>query len=274
MNNLSPWLSRSLLLAFCFLASPDRASASNAAVGELTYRAYYGGLSAVEIDARLGLTDKTYELSTSGRSIGFLDFLFPFQSTVTGRGGTAKDRGFRHFTVESTYKGKMLEITGLTGTNTAPVWTVIPLIPTDERDPVPLNLRTKALDPIAALFAAATSSTALEACSGTLQIFNGKVRTDVHLTHIGKEDILTSRFSIFSGAADKCEARYKVLAGGYKKSWFGNDRPSPVIQFWIARIDGATFWVPVRMEAKTEFAKVLVHLTAATISPDRSIKQR
>jgi hypothetical protein len=274
MRDLSQWLLKSLFLASCILATSNRASATDAAVGELAYLAYYGGLSAVEIDSRITLTDRAYEMSTSGRSVGFLDFLFPFQSHVTARGGFNEDMGPRHFAVESTFRGKAREIAGINGPNTPPVWTITPPIPTDERDPVPLNLRNGALDPIAAVVVAATSSTALEACSGTLQIFNGKVRTDVHLTHIGKENIPTSRFSMFSGAADKCEARYEVLAGGYKKSWFGSDGPPPVIQFWIARVDGATFWVPVRMEANTELAKVLVHLTAATISPDRSIKQR
>jgi len=255
------------------LAHVDKADATESAA-VLTYEAYYGGLSAVEITAEVSVSDGSYELSTVGKSIGFLDFLFPFQSHAHGSGSLETRAGAREFSITSSYRGKSRRIKGTTKPKATPVWTVEPPIPREERDPVPNTLRKESLDPMAAVVAAATQASALEACGGTARIFNGKVRTDVHLTHLGSEVLSANRFSSFDGPAEKCEARYETLAGAYKKSWFGSDTPPPIIRFWIAQLDGSRFWVPVRVEATTEIAKVLVHLTDATIGKVGSISSR
>lgn len=267
------------------MAHAQQSDATENAAAVLTYEAYYGGLSAVEIEAKVAISDGSYELSTLGKSIGFLDFLFPFRSQAHGTGPLDTRAGAREFAITSSYRGKSRQIKGTAKPEATPVWTVEPPIPRDERDPVPDALRKESLDPMAAVVVAATRTSAGDACGGTARVFNGKVRTNVHLTHLGSDVLSANRFSSFSGPAEKCEARYETLAGAYKKSWFGSDAPPPVIRFWIARLDGSRFWIPVRVEASTEIAKVLVHLTGATIAepsqagvraafvkPDRSIE--
>jgi hypothetical protein len=262
-----------LILAGLVAVPPSPAISGDKGVAELSYSAYYGGLSAVDVDARITITDGRYALSTEGKSVGFLDFLFPFMSNAAGSGELQGNTTPRKFALTSTFRGRSRKIEGTSIADTVPDWTVIPPIPTDERDPVPENLRTGTQDPIAALVSAATSKAARDVCSGTSRIFNGKVRTDVHLTHLGHESLKPNRFSSFAGPAEKCEARYETLAGGYKKSWFASDGPPPVIQFWITPIADLGFWIPVRVEASTDLAKVLIHLTGATTGPAGSTKQ-
>ena len=268
-----------LLGSLAFLASAS-AMENERKSGALSYSAYYGGLSAVQVDARINITPNGYEITTKGRSTGFLDFLFPFSSHVLGTGrfggkGAFDDKAqARHLALQSTFRGRTRVIEIGSQTDGDVTLSITPPIPLDERDPVPRELQAGTLDPIAALVAAATQPSAQAACSGTLRIFNGKTRTDVSLVHLGAETLAANRFSVFSGLAEKCEARYKTLAGGYKKSWFGSDGPPPVITFWIARIDNADFWTPVRVEAETELAKVLIHLTSVQIGPSTTIVQR
>lgn len=259
----------------CLTASPCAAAASgDKKVAELGYQAYYGGLSAVEIKATVSVSKSAYEVSAVGNSIGFLDFLFSFQSHAHGTGPLGSADGPFEFSLKSTYRGRSRQITGQTKPGSDPVWSVQPPIPLDERDPVPVGLRIGSLDPLAALVATATRDSARETCTGTVRVFNGKVRTDIHLAHLGSGILNPHRLSDFSGPAEKCEARYETLAGGYKKSWFAEDGPPPIIHFWISRLDGSNFWIPVRAEANTGPAKVLVHLTSAIVRPDRSIKLR
>jgi hypothetical protein len=267
------WLPTLLILIGLVIGTGRPAICAENDFAELAYKVYYGGLSAIDIDARVSIADGEYELSTNGKSIGFLDFLFPFKSQVTGRGGLRESGAARNFSTVSTFRGRLRKIEGISIVNAVPKWTVAPPIPLDERDPVPEALRIGTLDPVAALVGAATLETASDVCSGTSRIFNGKVRTDVRLEYLGTETLPPNRFSIFSGKADKCEARYETLAGGYKKSWFGSDGPPPVIQFWISRIGDSSFWVPVRVETSTELATVLVHLTTMTTEPTRSIER-
>jgi hypothetical protein len=265
MNSRGYWIVGVIALTTGALAQTSEVDAAENAAARLTYEAYYGGISAVEIEAKISVSGGAYELSTSGKSIGFLEYLFPFQSHAHGTGPLETRSGAREFAITSSYRGKSRRIKGSTKPEAAPVWTVEPPIPLDERDPVPDDLRMDSLDPMAAVVAAATRASPQDACGGTARVYNGKVRTDVHLNHLGSEVLSANRFSSYSGPAEKCEARYETLAGAYKKSWFGSDTPPPVIQFWIAQVDGSRFWIPVRVEASTEIAKVLVHLTNATI---------
>lgn len=261
-----------LVLAGLTAGFSPTAAASDASVAKLAYRAYYGGLSAVEIQATITVSNQGYEVASVGHSIGFLDYLFPFQSRANGSGSFGNALESAEFSLESMYRGRSRQIRGLTKANGAPDWSVKPPIPLDERDPVPLRLRAESLDPVAAQVAAAVRQSARETCGGTSRIFNGKVRTDIHLSHLGSETLVPTRFSDFSGPTEKCRARYETLAGGYKKSWFGEDSPPPDIDFWITRLEGSNFWIPVRVEADIKPVKVLVHLTSATVDAENLIK--
>lgn len=261
------------LIGWMTLITPA-ASAEKAKLGSFSYRAYYGGLPSVEIEARVHLMPRRYEISATGRSVGLLDYLFPFTSTVSGSGDLEDRPGTRHYSLQSTYRGRERLIQLVSQPGEPPQLSINPPIPVDERDPVPSSMQIGALDPLIALAAAAIQPAAAKVCSGTPRIFNGKARTDVYLEHVGAENLPQSQYSTFSGRAEKCVARYKTLAGGYKKSWFGGDGPPPIIQFWIARLGDANFWVPVRIQANTDLAQVLVHMTVSKFEPTNSIDNR
>lgn len=265
-------LTTSLLVLAAISPLPRAIAAS---VGSFSYTAYYGGVAAVEIDTRIDLSEARYEIVSSAKSIGVLDYLFPFTSTATGRGGI-DDPAMpgQRFMLRSRYRGRdrLIELAGRPGA--APRLSIAPPIPLEDRDPVPSTLRVGTLDPIAALVAGAMRTAGKQACSGGFPVFNGKTRADIQLRHIGAENLAPSRYSAFSGQAEKCEATYQVLAGGYKKSWFASDQPPPAIQLWIARIAEADFWTPVRAQANAGFAEIMVHMTAAEVGPGYRIGLR
>ena len=151
-------LSTLLMVVGLIVGAGQPASSEEQRFAELTYLAYYGGLEAVEIDARVTISNGRYELSTVGKSSGFLDYLFPFTSRSTGTGSLNRKAEARDFFIVSTFRGKSREIKGISNPGKPPVWSVTPPIPTDERDPVPEALRTEALDPVTALISAACNS--------------------------------------------------------------------------------------------------------------------
>ncbi|MBM85516.1 MAG: hypothetical protein CMM47_05795 [Rhodospirillaceae bacterium] len=261
---MSHRLSKVFLTSLLVLVS-GYAQAGETVNGRLGYRAYFGGLAAADMMTIVTLTPLNYRVSTNSRSTGFLDYLLPFTSRTFGRGSVIDPKnGDRGFILDSVFRGKWQEIRLEYSGGGAPRVSINPAIPIEDRDPVPHNLRSATFDPISAFITIALQKDAGSVCSGTLPVFNGKTRADITLSHTGHEALKANNYSVFSGPAEKCEARYRTLAGGYKKSWLRRDEPPPVIHFWIAPIGPLGSWAPVRLQAEIARASIVVHLTQAT----------
>ena len=211
------------------------------AATELDYVAYYGGLEAVRLSARVDLTGPRYRITSDARSSGFLDLMFPFQARVDGRGATDRPWHANRYNLTSVYRGDSQEIRLARADDGALEEAVQPPVPAEDRDPVPPALRQAAVNPLAALAMAASKPTAAEACAATLPIYNGKARTDLTLRYLGPATLKASRHAPFSGPAERCLMTYEVLAGGYKKSWFGKDQPPAEIEGLVGPHRGAEF---------------------------------
>ena len=257
------WLIKVFLISLVVLTCSS-AQANETATGRMAYRAYFGGLAAVDVKAEIALTQMSYWVAATGRSAGFLDYLFPFSAHAVGRGSLNDPKnGDRGFALNSVFRGVPREIRLEFARGNTSLVRINPAIPPEDRDPVPRGLQN-AFDPISALIASGFQKDAGAVCSGTLPVFNGKARSDITLLHTGHDILKSNVYSVFSGPTEKCEARYRTLAGGYKKSWFGRDEPPPVIRFWIAPIGPLGFWAPVRVQAEMAHASIVVHLTEVT----------
>ncbi|MGB1005682.1 MAG: DUF3108 domain-containing protein [Thalassobaculaceae bacterium] len=231
------------------------------AATELDYVAYYGGLEAVRLTARVDIAGARYHITSDARSSGFLEWMFPFQARVEGRGATDRPRRANKYNLTSVYRGDSQEISLARADDGALQEAVQPPVPAEDRDPVPSALRQAAVNPLAALAMAGSKATAAEACAATLPVYNGKARTDLTLRYLGPETLKASRHAPFDGAAERCLLTYEVLAGGYKKSWFGKDQPPSAVEIWLAKTTELDFWVPVRLRLETDLAPILWHLT-------------
>ncbi|MEE3049479.1 MAG: DUF3108 domain-containing protein [Pseudomonadota bacterium] len=230
------------------------------AATELDYVAYYGGLEAVRVTARVDITGARYHITSDARSSGFLDWMFPFQARVDGHGATDRPWRANQYNQTSVYRGNRRRISLARAADGALEEDVRPPVPIEDRDPVPPALRRTGVNPLAALAMAASKPAVAEACANTLPIYNGKARTDWTLRYLGPATLKGSRHAPFDGAAERCLLTFEVLAGGYKKSWFGEDQPPPEVEIWLAKAAGPDFWVPVRLRLDTELATIFWHL--------------
>ena len=153
------------------------AQADETATRRLAYRAYFGGLAAVNMVAEITLTQVSYRVATTGRSTGFLEYLFPFSAHAVGQGSLVDPRnGDRGFVLNSIFQGKSREIKLKFARGSTSRVTINPAIPPGDRDPVPRALRN-VFDPISALIASGLQKDARAVCSGIMPVFNGKARS-------------------------------------------------------------------------------------------------
>jgi hypothetical protein len=254
---------RSVILAaavlLSLLAQPARAEPARAS---FVYAVYFGGLDLAEIKVAAKLSDSTYRMTSSTRAVGLLGSLYPFTAEVEASGSVINGAVAPSRYVSRTNIRDKVRTVEIRRAATGPaVVSVTPPIEPDERDEVPVQMRDEALDPVSVIASLAIGWHDGNTCTGTARVFNGKTRTDIHYRPVGRDNLAPNEYSVFTGPALRCEVRWEVLAGGYKKKWLGSDREFPPVSLWVARQDGVSYWVPVRLEAETMIAPVLVHLT-------------
>ena len=127
------------------------------AATELDYVAYYGGLEAVRLSARVDITGARYHITSDARSSGFLDWMFPFQARVDGHGATDRPWRANQYNQTSVYRGNRRRISLARAADGALEEDVRPPVPIEDRDPVPPALRRTGVNPLAALAMAASA---------------------------------------------------------------------------------------------------------------------
>jgi hypothetical protein len=233
----------------------------------LNYTGYFGGLEAVEVDISIALEKDKYDITSVTRSTGFLDYLSSFRSQVRGLGAWPFGPDQRFWLVGE-YSGKKRQIELQRLPSASFHVAITPPIPIDERDPVPPQLQKNSFDPIAAYVKIAMQPSAANMCAGMVPIYNGTIRSDIEIRHIGREQLQPSPYSSFEGQAERCRLTYTVRAGAYKKSWLGRSDSAPVIDVWVARRDDVALWLPVRVRSETDLATVFLHLTSPTFESE------
>lgn len=240
-----------------FLLFPAAAH-SEVSRADMSYSVYFGGLRIIDLDVTTHLVGQSYGLTSLGKSAGFLDLIFPFQSSSNARGNLS---GSALLEIHSTYDGDTRDVSVRhKAGDPDPVVSIIPPFDEDEREPVPPELRRGSVNPVAAAFGMGTESDPSKACHGVLPIYDGKTRADVSLKYIGPAELPASDYSAYSGATELCDIRFERLAGKRKKSWFSEFVGPPDIKIWIARPKGLSYWIPVRVEADHEHYSIILHL--------------
>lgn len=247
-----------------FLSVAFLANRADARELDLSYAIYFGGLSVAEFDSKIEVGSTSYRVVTKARSTGILDYFFPIDVTSEGlgqrRGSEIAPDLFRS---NGTFDGEPRRILLRARNGASPEVSIHPPRDPEKRDAVPEALQLGTVDPYAAVVALALKADG-HPCEAEIPVFNGRSRTDFRLRPVGTEQLEKTEYSAFAGEADVCEVEYDTLAGGYKKSWFGQDKTDSRTRLWVARLSEGGPWVPVRLMSEGRFGAVVGHITAAS----------
>jgi hypothetical protein len=286
------------LLASSFLAliavpahAAERGSPANTAVAvsqnaryhfDVNYDIYAGGMHLIDVIMTFRQNNATYSAGMTAKPSGFFSKIVPWEGqystngkivnsslapilhTKTSRWGKEHDETIMHFDTRGQLT-KMTDREWIHGKTPPAPKTVTP----------DSNLTNNAQDLVTTVVrmlyhAQQTGLNTKEACNSTHTVFDGKRRFTMQFTALGETTLQKSRYSAFSGKAQRCQIEIKPLAGfkGKKRGFYKIQEDSrkngelPSIWLMPAWENGPP--VPVRMQIKSDYGAIIVHAAKVT----------
>lgn len=227
----------------------------------LAYDVRYGGVTIMELEARLDLavgSDRTYAIALEGRTVGLLDSLKPIAFAATSEGVSSGDRYQPALYSTTTVKRKKRK--ALTIAFTPDASPVTQFTPADDAEELPPpEVLEGSVDPASAFLELVRSVAETSACSGTVEVFDGKRRYDVTFSSLSAEMLQRTSHSPYAGEAKRCKVKMRPIHG-FKP---GKRRPLDGTTLWFADVLNGAPPLPVRIETEISLGAVRLELTSA-----------
>lgn len=247
------------LLAFCLFWSGLAAAESTAHRRiELAYDVYLGGFLAGSVDLTVEQHDGRYDIATTSRSHGLLDFLIEFRrrNKTVGRIVEQQAKPSRYVT-EGIWAGRKRSVQIKYGVGDGLQFTARPNAAEDEREAVPARLLPGTVDPFSALYLAVFRSDGDDGCDGKSEVFDGRRRYDFLFETIGDGK---PKGPFYSGPARICRVRQIPIAGFSKRTWLPRLVRPEWTDMWLAKPGADMPVVPVRLQAEAGLGDMVAHL--------------
>lgn len=259
------------------VSAPVRAAEPQAGEMRLAYAFHLGGVRILDAAARLTYGDGRYMIGLNAQTDGFLGQVASWKTDVTAHGrlapgGLPRPESFRSV---SMWRDKPRNTTVEYTPDGTPTVTLAEPPPTQDREPVPDNLKPGTVDPMTAVVAALHAAREGRGCGGKIPVYDGRQRFDLVWNMKGEETLPPSDLSAFSGKAIACDLDFQPVAGRWKQDRPRRDRDEEgrrrsrdvPVTIWLAQAAPDTAPVPVRMEAETNLGKLVVHLAKVDVLP-------
>jgi hypothetical protein len=242
------------------------ASGSASAAWLVGYEVYLGGLHVGTLDVRIEQGQGAYRLALDGRSRGLIEWLTGFAGRLVASGSAVDGWTLtpQSYSERVSFRGDARRVdVGFAG-GTVSAIAVDPPADRDDRDPVPQEMLTSALDPLTGLIGAAQRAFVGGRCEETVPLFDGRRRLDLAFTDAGVETLKAEGLARFAGEARKCRFKVTVLAGAKKTatSWGKPEDRGRIHSAWIAPVRGGGPVAPVRIEAEGAYGWLVVHMVS------------
>ncbi len=225
----------------------------------LDYDIRYGGISIMELTARLDLAegkDPSYAISLQGRTVGLIDALKPIAFTATSE-GVANGHGLQPALYSTTThkhkKHKALSIAF--APDQTPVTHFTPA--DDAEEPAPPQMLEGSVDPASAILTLIRTVSETGSCSGTVEVFDGKKRYDVTFVDLPREMLQKTSYALYSGEAKRCRLDVRALHG-FKPG----KRTLDGTTVWFGTVLDGVPPLPVRIETEISLGQVRLELTS------------
>jgi hypothetical protein len=256
-------LRTSLALAI-LLPVVARAEAEPPASLTLHYDIYYGVFRVLSVDVASRTDDDGYRTAVSLRTAGVLAVVAPWESKAVA-GGTIDDGTVRpaFYRAESEYRSRRQRIDLAYARTGAVHGDVDGMLSDGEREEVPGPLRDRTVDPITASILTAQRLATTGTCAGTVPIFDGLRRYDLHYGDLGMTMIPPSRRDPYEGPARHCRATVQSIAGFLLTGDRAGERATE-LSAWLAPPVPGAGPVAVRIEVRGTRGTLNAHLARAT----------
>lgn len=247
-------------LAILMLVAPASAFTTSGERIELTFDVTAGARVA-QMSLAYSVTGDSYEIASSQRSVGILDWIFPWRSTteVAGllRGPASVPTSYRS---QGVFRGNPRKVELFFEEGKVVRMETVPENRDDERDEVPVDMRVGALDPVSAILAVIRQANDTGSCAARVPVFDGRQRYDIVFEDLGPREVPRHHASSFQGMARACEFNWVPIAGRRRNANItaGNDRRGGVA--YMAPIGIGAAEAPVRIEFHAWFGTVTGHL--------------
>jgi len=229
----------------------------------LQYLVGWGHVTLAEAEISYSRSENLYLLESVGRTLGFLDFFFPWHGKAETKG--LIDSGGRR-PLHHEHEGTLEEKTRWTRVNWdnagRPLTEAIPPPDPQTVTMVPEPLMTGTNDPFTAILSLLDHLARSGRCEGIARVWDGRRRYDISVVHLGGEDLVADRPWAYEGPAIRCALDFERI-GGFRReapNWRNEDaREAAQRLIWVAEI-GPDQWALVRAELETRYGTVIGRL--------------
>lgn len=269
-NALKPGLSGILVTALMVAVAlpvmlPTRAAATEKSAVDLSYKIYIGGFHVADIKLDLDLAPENYDIAAKVKTSGMVGRMFPWWMQAYSRGDIV-GAGVMPVTAgqRNSWKGRERFLDMKFTDGVAYIDRIAPKPESDDRDKVPVAMRTGVVDLASAIVSIIRKMDGDNTCTAQVAVFDGRRRYDLIAQPDGVEKLRPSGYTPYVGDTVNCELRIRKQVG-FKKNddsgWNDGDRRARV---WMGKAFADVPPVPVRLTLNTPLGALIAHLSAAS----------
>ena len=252
-----------ILPIIVFLVQPVGAASRDI---NLMYKVYVGGFHIADLDVDINLGIDAYKFNVRVQTIGMIGRMFPWWMKAYSR-GQISDEGVIPIVAgqHNNWRGKDRYIDIKFHNRVASVDRIVPEPEIDDRDRVPIKLRTGVMDLTSAVIALIRDMDAGKPCRTEIAIFDGRRRYDLIAVPDGTAQLRSSGYSPYGGETVNCRLSVEKKAGFKKNDDTGwNDRERSA-RIWMAKAFTISPPVPVRLTMNSPIGSIIAHLTDGSV---------
>ncbi len=237
----------------------------------MTYQVYAGGINAVDAEMNIVYPEKgNYEILFKAKTRGFLAKLAPWWGSFESKGwrmADKEDRPKRHKSISSWRDEEDISEYNYNREGGFESFSITEV----GVDKTPKNLDDELVkgttDALTATLQVMMSVAEGNKCEGTSEVFDGKRRFALVYNGDGTENLKSSGYNLYDGAAEKCTVEVRPVAGKWHekpRGWMsiqeqGRDKGLlPTV--WMAKMNENGPAVPVKVRVKTDYGTLFMHL--------------
>lgn len=257
-----------------------KGDAGRALEGRMAIDLYFGGFSVGALNLVTTLDGSSYamksEMGTRGLVNWFIDGFARIEANGEIKDGQLKPAYYRATSGQDETVERDSQVFFTEGSPAKIV--AVPDYAEDDRKYVPMEEQMGSVDPMSAALFSATFADGDELCKGTIKVFDGRRRYNLHLSYIGEEELKSYNKDRYSGTAARCEIVFEQMKGFQKDGSGPSKRKSyDPATVWIARFaapdGGADILMPVKVVADTNWGAAVAHASNIQIKKLQPVQQ-
>ncbi len=229
------------------------------------YEILLAGFSVGNIEVAVELSKNEYHVIADTRNSGLLRLLAGFTSRAesSGRTSLGELRQLSH-RADNVWVGEKRYVRNAYRDDGGVSVEVLPSAAADGRDQVPEHQRADTIDPLSAGLQASLRAAGARACQGSLAVFDGRRRYDLHFRPVGEEEVSGP---FYSGPALHCHIDLERINGFSRDPWLPRAKSSDAAEIWFAPVAANLPPLPTRMMTDLGLGTAEVILVSLIVAP-------